>query len=80
MFKNSKKFLTVISYLNCGSAGVLIGVVFLDVLPTTGKVLNSKVKGYPLSYTLTVAVIFCMMVFLKLGHTHEHNEDECGSQ
>lgn len=74
MFKNSKKFVQIISYLNCMSAGILIGVVFLDVLPETGKSLNAACNDYPLSFVLTVTVLFLMTLFLKLGHTHSHGD------
>lgn len=68
--KNHMKFLTAVSYLNCVSGGILIGVALLDVLPTTGVHLNSLVNGFPLSYYITATVVFLMTLFLKLGHTH----------
>lgn len=71
--KNNDKFLVAVSYLNCVSGGILIGVAFLDVLPTTGFHLNKAVDGFPLSYYITAAIIFLMTVFLKLGHNHMHD-------
>lgn len=80
--KNQAKFLVAVSYLNCVSGGILIGVAFLDVLPTTGANLNAAVHEFPLSYYITAAIIFLMTLVLKLGHNHhhdDHNVEKCGN-
>ena len=76
LFKRSTKFEQVMSYLNCASAGILLGVALLHIIPETGEAINEACGGYPFSYCVTFCGMILMVMMLKLGHNHNHEHCE----
>ena len=62
----------MLSYLNCASGGVMLGVSLLHILPETGEAMNEQVGDFPLSYCITFLGIILMVLILALGHDHHH--------
>lgn len=62
--------------MNICSAGILLGVALLHILPETGEALNGQCDDYPLSYVITFIAIILMTFLLKTGHNHSHEDHE----
>ena len=75
IFISSRKFPTIISYLNCASGGVLLGVALLHIFPETGEAMNARVGGFPMSYVVTFVGMMLMVTMIEIGHNHSHGTE-----
>lgn len=72
LFGRCKSPITIFSYLNAASAGVLLGAAFIHMAPETSGVLDELAGGYPLGF-----LVFCLGIILMAwiyrigGHSHD---------
>lgn len=66
----------ILEYLNCASAGVLLGVALMHMLPSASGTLVKFANGYQVNYFLMSCSLIGMMWLFRLG---DHRECQCKS-